>query len=74
MKSSILASRQAASISSCVTSDSGLVAPSQMLKRIVPAYKVCKVGGQLSLLNLKSRQYLRALVTQVKLAVDTPER
>jgi hypothetical protein len=48
MKSSILASRQAASISSCVTSDSGLVAPSKILKRIVPAYRVCRTSGQLS--------------------------
>src|SRR5882757_9840420 len=53
MKSSILASRQAASISPCVTADSGLVAPSKILKRIVPIYKVCKVNGQPYLLRVR---------------------
>ena len=40
MNSRMLALRQASSISSCVTSDSGLIAPRRMLKRTVPAYKV----------------------------------
>jgi hypothetical protein len=40
INSRILASLQAASISSWVTSDSGLVAPSKTLNLIVPAYKV----------------------------------
>ena len=40
MKSRILASRQAVSSSSCVTSDPGLQAPMRMLSLIVPEYKV----------------------------------
>ena len=37
MKSRMFASRQAASISSCVTSSKGLMAPRRMLNRTVPA-------------------------------------
>jgi hypothetical protein len=40
MNSRILALRQTASISSCVTSSMGFVAPNRILKRIVPAYRV----------------------------------
>ena len=41
MKSKMFALRHASSISSCVTSDAGFVAPRRILKRIVPAYNVC---------------------------------
>jgi hypothetical protein len=74
MKSSMLASRQAASISSCVTSDSGLAAPSMILKRIVPEYKVCKASSQLSTKRLITQPYLQVLVTRVKSVVDMPGR
>jgi len=37
INSRILALRQACSISSCVTSDAGLMAPSRILNRTVPA-------------------------------------
>lgn len=40
IKSRMLASRQAPSSSSCVTSEIGFVAPRSTLKRIVPAYRV----------------------------------
>ena len=40
MNSRMFALRHASLISSSVTSDAGLVAPSRMLKRTVPAYSV----------------------------------
>ena len=53
-KSRIFAFRHALSISSSVTSEDGFVAPSKILNRIVPAYKVFD-GPSVGLANIETK-------------------
>jgi hypothetical protein len=61
IKSSMLALRQACSISFCVTWDSGLMLPSRRLKRIVPAYSVYEEVEKARIRNARENIMYRLL-------------